>query len=104
MGVQHLKVPADKLTRVCNPDDLGFETTERVEPLEGTIGQERAISALELALDIDSPGFNLFISGLPGSGRNTALRAHIERIAEKNASPQTGAMSTTSRTPRSQLP
>ncbi|MCH8205528.1 MAG: AAA family ATPase [Chloroflexi bacterium] len=81
MSVQEREVPAEKLAVVCNPQDLGFETTDELRPLEGTIGQERAVSALELALDIDAPGFNLFISGVPGTGRNTALRSHVERIA-----------------------
>lgn len=61
------------------PDDLQFETTDEIEPLVGTIGQPRAISAL--ALDIDAAGFNLFISGVPGTGRSTALRSHVEQIA-----------------------
>ena len=81
MGAEDLKVPPEKLTNTCDPDTLGFETTDDIAPLEGTIGQERAISALELGLDIDKPGFNLFISGLPGTGRNTALRSYVERIA-----------------------
>jgi lon-related putative ATP-dependent protease len=81
MSVKNLLVEPDKLTRVCDSDDLGFETTEEVAPLEGTIGQERAISALELALNIDAPGFNLFVAGLPGTGRNTAIRSRYERIA-----------------------
>ena len=67
MSVQRLEVPAESLTSVCDPDRLGFETTEEIEPLEGTIGQERATSALELALDIDARGFNLFVAGLPGA-------------------------------------
>ena len=81
MSIDHLEVPAEKLRRRCDPDELGFKTTDRLEPLEGTIGQDRAVSALDLGLDIDAPGFNLFISGIPGTGRNTALRSHLERIA-----------------------
>ena len=81
MGVQHLEVAAEKLTNACDPDELAFETTDEVAPLEGTIGQERAMSALELGLDLDAPGFNLFISGIPGTGRTTALRTHLEKIA-----------------------
>ena len=87
MSIDELRVAPDKLTRVCDAADLGFETTEEVEPLQGTIGQERAIRALELALDIDEPGFNLFISGIPGTGRNTALRAYVETYALKKAIP-----------------
>ena len=82
MSVQHLEVPAESLRIACDPDQLGFKTTDDLEPLEGTIGQERAVGALGLGLDIDAPGFNLFISGPPGTGRNTALRSHLERIAE----------------------
>ena len=87
MAANKLEVPSEKLTRRCNPDDLRFETTDEVAPLEGTIGQERAISALELGLDIDAHGFNLFISGIPGTGRNTALRAQLEQIASTKPVP-----------------
>ncbi|MCH7787774.1 MAG: AAA family ATPase, partial [Chloroflexi bacterium] len=87
MSVKRLEVPAEKLKQSCDPDDLGFETTDEITPLDGTIGQERAISALELALDIDAPGFNLFIAGIPGTGRNTALRTYLERIASQKPIP-----------------
>ena len=87
MGIERLEVPPEQLTRVCDPDELGFETTEEVEPLVGTIGQERAISALELGLDLEEPGFNLFVSGIPGTGRNTALRTYVERIANTKPIP-----------------
>ena len=81
MGIEHFEVAPDNLTTLCDPEDLGFETTAEIEPLDGTIGQERAESALELSLDIDSPGFNVYISGIAGSGRNTALKSQLERIA-----------------------
>ena len=87
MSIDSLEVPVDRLTQRCNADDLGFETTDDVEPLEGTIGQERAISSLELGLDIDAAGFNLFIAGPSGTGRNTALRSYVERIAVKKPVP-----------------
>ncbi len=104
MGTEHLKVPFDKLTTLCDPEDLGFETTAEVEPLDGTIGQERAESALELSLEIDSPGFNLYISGIAGSGRNTALRSQLNRIAGTKPVPPTGATCTISTNPLSPLP
>ncbi len=91
MGIERLEIPAALLNNRCDPDSLGFETTDEIAPLEGMIGQRRAVSALELALDIEEPGFNLFISGLPGSGRNTALRNHIERLsAQKPVPPDWG--------------
>ena len=87
MAARNKEAPVDQLTRTCDPDDLGFDTTEELAPLAGTIGQERAISALELGLDIGAPGFNLYISGDAGTGRNTALRAQLELIAYKKPVP-----------------
>ncbi len=88
MDIGSLEVPHGKLTKVCNPDDLGFETTEQVPPLQGTIGQERAVEALEFGLGIDAPDFNVFVSGLVGTGRNATLRAYLERVAVKRETPR----------------
>ncbi len=87
MSIEHLKVHVERLTRVCDPDSLGFETTSEVAPLEGTIAQDRAMSALELGLGIDADGFNIFVSGAPGTGRNTALRGYLERVAVNKPNP-----------------
>ena len=87
MVAERFDVPAQMLNRKCDPDSLGFETTEELTPLDGMIGQERALSALQLGLDIQEPGFNLFISGPPGTGRNTAVRAHLEHVASRKEIP-----------------
>ena len=41
-------------------------TTADVPPLEGTIGQPRALDALAFGLSINSPGYNLFVAGPSG--------------------------------------
>ena len=81
MVAERFEVPAEMLNKKCVPDSLDFETTEELTSLEGMIGQDRAFSALQLGLDIQEPGFNLFISGPPGTGRNTVLRTHLEHVA-----------------------
>ena len=87
MSIEQLKIPVERLTRVCDPDSLGFETTSEVAPLEETIAQERAISALELGFGIEADGFNIFVSGAPGTGRNKALRGHLEHVAAGKPNP-----------------
>ena len=87
MTIDLLKLPIESLTPICDPGALGFETTSEIEPLSGTVGQERAVSALEMGLDIEAPGFNIFVSGAPGSGRNSALRSFLDRIAVTKANP-----------------
>lgn len=91
MTAHRLEVLPEMLSRKCDPDSLGFETTEELAPFEGLIGQDRAFSALELALSIEGPGFNLFISGPSGTGRNTALMSHVQQMATlKNVPPDWG--------------
>ena len=87
MGSERFEVSSELLRRRCDPDSLGFETTDEIPSLEGMIGQDRALKALELALGLNEPGFNVFISGLPGTGRNTALRAYVERAASRRTVP-----------------
>ena len=64
-----LRVPVKQLRRTCDPRTFKFRTTADLPPLEGTVGQERAVSAMEFALDIEAEGFNLFVSGPVGTGR-----------------------------------
>ncbi len=87
MAINRLELSADSLNRICHPQELDFKTTEDLEPLESTIGQERALSALELALAISSPGFNLFVAGSTGSGRNSALRRHLKTVSLTRQTP-----------------
>ncbi|MBM3949425.1 MAG: ATP-dependent protease [SAR202 cluster bacterium] len=87
MSIRRLEVSAKQLRNACDPDKLGFETTDQVKPLYGTIGQERAVSAMELGLDIEAAGFNLFVAGPTGSGRNSALRRFLEQLAAKRPPP-----------------
>ena len=87
MSVDKFRIPPDSLNTLCDPEILGFETTEEIEPLADTIGQERAISAIDLALRIEAQGFNLFVSGMPGSGRNTALGKHLDIASQSRSTP-----------------
>ena len=87
MSIEHLKVPIERLAPFCDPNALGFKTTAEVESLEDTIGQERAVSALEMGLEIGAPGFNVFVSGAPGTGRSSTLRSRLNSIAPTRPNP-----------------
>ncbi|HEY8173582.1 MAG TPA: Lon-like protease helical domain-containing protein, partial [Dehalococcoidia bacterium] len=76
-------VPVQKLRRICDPKLFKFRTTDEVEPLEGTVGQDRAVRALDFGLNIDADNFNVYVSGQPGTGRSTELRTQLDFIAAK---------------------
>jgi lon-related putative ATP-dependent protease len=84
-------MPANELSpkeiRVeCEP--LECRTSGELAPLEGVIGQDRALRALNLGLGIGEKGFNVYVAGPPGTGKTTAVRNFLEAIAKKRpASP-----------------
>jgi len=59
----------------------------------------RAVKAMEFGLSIRNHGYNIFVSGIPGTGRNSIARSIVKRISLERPVLMTGAMSTTSRTP-----
>jgi hypothetical protein len=68
---------ASELRRVVNPSSLGFKTTEELVPINGLIGQERALKAIQFGTSIKSHDFNMFVLGPPASGKTTAVKAHL---------------------------
>jgi len=49
MQTDKYKIPVSMLSPAVDPERLGFEDTSEVLPLTDTIGQERAVEALEFA-------------------------------------------------------
>ena len=41
-----------ELKKGCFPEELSFRTTAEIEPLEGVIGQERAVKAFDFGLAV----------------------------------------------------
>ncbi len=64
----------------CDPARFPFRTTAELEPLQEIIGQDRALHALQVGLELDAPGFNLYVSGLVGNGRTTAVQSHLRHV------------------------
>ena len=85
---QGLELEPEQLRRRLDPGTLPFRTTEEVEPLVGTIGQPRALAAIEFGLEIETLGYNLFVAGVPGSGRLSTVRDYLERFAATKPGPR----------------
>lgn len=78
----------DQLSHDCDPDSLGFATTADLAAVSETLGQERATSAVEFGLGIETAGFNIYAAGRPGTGRTTSVIKHAARKAESEESPE----------------
>ncbi|MEW6376380.1 MAG: ATP-binding protein [Thermodesulfobacteriota bacterium] len=77
------EVPLERLRWRCDPDTLPFESTEAIEPCQEVIGQERGLEAIRVGVDINSIGYNIFVTGLTGTGRFTTIKCVLEEIDVK---------------------
>ncbi|MFA6234416.1 MAG: ATP-binding protein [Bacteroidota bacterium] len=76
----HPQLPLEDLRWYCPQDIIPAETTEGVDPIEGIIGQDRALKALKLGVELYSPGYNVFVCGLSGTGKATTIKSILEKI------------------------
>jgi lon-related putative ATP-dependent protease len=81
------RVEPENLKKKCGKDNLNFDTTAEIKPLEGIIGQERAKKALEFGLRIKSEGYHIFVTGISGTGRTTSVEQAVKKIAETQSVP-----------------
>ena len=82
-----LRLTADQVTAPCDLSWLGFETTDDLPTLDAVFGQERAVRAIEFALGMSAPGYNLFASGPEGYGKTTIVEAFLRRRAAQMPPP-----------------
>ena len=76
----YVSLPPEKLRWRCDPASVPFQTTAEVEPVGGDIGQERALRALRMGVEMTASGYNLFVCGLSGSSRGGMIVRMIEQM------------------------
>ncbi len=75
------------LRSICDPKMFNFKNTAEVDLLDEVIGQERAVQAIEFGLNIKSPGYNIFVTGIEGTGKSTIIRDIVTQHAKNLPSP-----------------
>ena len=72
----------EQCRRVCPELTLDCKSTDDLKPSKRIIGQDRAMKALQFGLRIRSKGFNVYIAGMPGTGRRSAAVEFIKELAK----------------------
>lgn len=75
------KLKFDQLYKFCDPEIFKFKTTDELPDIKYTIGQERALHAIDFGLSLDSSGFNIFILGEHGTGKMTTVKSFLAQKA-----------------------
>jgi len=88
------RVPVEQLRREQDAGVFQFDCTDELVPLTEFIGQDRALRSLQFGLGVDKPGYNIFVAGLTGTGKATAILDYIQRaVAQKRVADRENAPS-----------
>lgn len=64
----------------CDPSQFKFQSTQEVEVLDKIVGQPRAVEAIRMGAKLKARGFNIFVTGLSGTGRTTAVKQILKEL------------------------
>lgn len=66
---------------------LNFKTTDDLTSAKEVVGQPEAMKALEFGLKIPHQGYNIFVTGLSGTGRMTTLKSLLDKVSKSSETP-----------------
>jgi len=81
------KLKTEDLINICDPSLFPFKTTEDYVFEHEPLHQERGVSAIDFGLNVKSEGFNIFVCGAAGTGRNTQINKAVNEIASTQKTP-----------------
>ena len=88
MAPKRWELKPESLRAVCDPEQLGFETTLDLTPLKDkVVAQDRAVHALEFGLGVKDLEYNVYVAGPPRAGKTEAIMAYAADLAAKEPSP-----------------
>lgn len=77
-NINYKEVPAEKLRWKCDLSKFKIKTTDDLKPCKKILGQERALKAIKLGLEMEYLGYNLFVTGKAGTGRSTTIKMSLD--------------------------
>ncbi len=80
------KIKDIKILRSAHdPAMFKFQSTDSLSVVKETVGQKRAVEAIQFAVRIKNKGFNLYVLGPAGYGKHSAVRQILEQEAKLQA-------------------
>jgi len=77
----------EQLRHRCDLESLGISSTAELTPDYSALGQNRALDAIQFAIGIDHPGYNIFVSGSTGIGKRELVSRIIKAEAARGEEP-----------------
>lgn len=80
---RHASLTPDQLRWQCSPGSLRGKAIKSARSEREIIGQDRALRALRVGLEIQHSGYNIFVTGLSGTGRTTTIKKMLREFEHK---------------------
>lgn len=77
-----MKLQPEQLRRTYDPLLLPSADSIERNGVKAIIGQERAVKALKFGLGTKGQGFNIYVAGVPGTGKQTAIRHFFTGVGQ----------------------
>ena len=84
---KRFELKASELRNICDPKIFKFKNTSEIKPLDEVIGQQRAVQAIEFGLNMKDRRYNIFVTGMAGTGKSTIVRDLVNKHAKKQTTP-----------------
>lgn len=85
--MQDTLLKPEQLRHHCDLEPLGINSTAEITPDYSALGQTRALEAIQFAIGIDHPGYNIFVSGSTGIGKRELVSRIIKAEAANGEEP-----------------
>ena len=81
------KLTPNQLYTKCDPQKFNFSSTAELEERLSALGQDRALAAVEIGINIQSKGYNLFCLGPEGTGKSSLVKRVLAKEAQNRPTP-----------------
>ncbi len=81
------KLTPKQLYTKCDPQKFNFSSTAELEERLSALGQDRALAAVEIGINIQSKGYNLFCLGPEGTGKSSLVKRVLAKEAQNRPTP-----------------
>jgi lon-related putative ATP-dependent protease len=84
---KQFELKASDLRSICDSKIFKFKNTSEIKPLDEVIGQQRAVQAIEFGLNMKDRSYNIFVTGMAGTGKSTIVRDLVTKHAKNQPTP-----------------
>ncbi|VBB45556.1 putative ATP-dependent protease [uncultured Desulfatiglans sp.] len=81
------EVPVEQLRWRLEPAAFEFETTNDLDPLKEIVGQDRGVEAFRFGMGMDKQGYNIFVTGIAGTGRMSTVQKLLQEMRRTDKKP-----------------